>query len=42
MGLASNVTPRLSNATLIGVFSQWQGSRKFDASRQAFADLASS
>jgi len=27
-GLALDVTVQLSNATLIGVFSQWQGSRK--------------
>jgi len=38
-GLASNVTPVLSNATLIGVFSQRQGSCKIDPSSPPPDDL---
>ncbi|HEY9025506.1 MAG TPA: hypothetical protein VIP05_14480 [Burkholderiaceae bacterium] len=42
MGLASNVTVRLSNATLIGVFSQWKGSRKIGSPGTLPVDFLSS
>jgi hypothetical protein len=41
-GLALDVTVRLSNATLIDVFSQWQASRKIDAFHAVPVDRLSS